>query len=247
MFSYTVQPGDEDLDGIVWGDNTLRLDANDEITGVDSGLDAVLVHEFPGSDNPFFRQRIDQRPRVIFGYTNKPPTRVDTAETFWAGDTITFTVEFNQTVTVTGHPRMRFDIDSGTGDEYATYQSGSGTNILTFTYTVLATDSDDRRHLHLRGPVHVRNRRLHRRRRQRPRSRQLHHPTATDTPARQSRRHAHQLGRWSKHCASDPELASVVETERHAMRTESERGATLMPGLTPPRPAWPRSFRPTDL
>ena len=153
-FSYTVKAGDEDLDGIVWGDNTLRLDADDSITGVDSGLDAVLVHEFPGSDNPIFGHRIDQRPRVRFAYTSAPPTRVDTAETFWAGDTITFTVEFYQPVKVTGTPRLRFDIDSGTGDEYAIYQSGGGdsdsdsdsdsdTNILTFTYTVLATDYDD--------------------------------------------------------------------------------------------------------
>ena len=143
MFSYTVQAGDEDLDGIVWGDNTLRLDADDSITGLDSGLDAVLVHEFPGSDNPISGQRIDQRPRPTFAYPNTPPTRVNTADTFWAGDTITFTVEFNQSVTVTGNPRLRFDIDSGTGDEYATYVSGSGSDMLTFSYTVLATDSDN--------------------------------------------------------------------------------------------------------
>ena len=142
-FSYTVRPGDEDLDGIVWDDNSLRLDADDSITGVDSGLDAVLVQEFPGSDNPISEHRIDQRPRVRFAYPELPPRRTTTVDTFWAGDTITFTVEFYQPVKVTGDPRLRFDIDSGTGDEYATYQGGGDTNILTFTYTVLATDSDD--------------------------------------------------------------------------------------------------------
>ena len=161
-FSYTVQPGDEDLDGIVWDDNSLRLDADDSITGVDSGLDAVLVQEFPGSDNPIFEHRIDQRPRVRFAYPNPPPRRVNILDTFWAGDTITFTVEFYQPVTVTGIPRLRFDIDSGTGDEYATYQSGGDSDSDSeHQYTDIHLHRARnrlrrRRHLHLRGPVHVR-------------------------------------------------------------------------------------------
>ena len=48
---------------------------------------------------------------------------------------------FNQTVTVTGAPRLRFSI-TGPGDEYAAYVSGSGSDTLVFSYTVLATDTD---------------------------------------------------------------------------------------------------------
>ena len=55
---------------------------------------------------------------------------------------ITFEVVFNQPVTVNGTPRLRFSISGGTGDEYATYVSGSGTNTLVFSYTVLATEMD---------------------------------------------------------------------------------------------------------
>ena len=44
-------------------------------------------------------------------------------------------------MTVTGDPRLRFSI-TGPGDEYADYDSGSGTKTLVFNYTVLATDSD---------------------------------------------------------------------------------------------------------
>ena len=55
---------------------------------------------------------------------------------------ITFEVVFNQALTVSGSPRLRFNIRSGTGDEYATYVSGSGTFTLVFSYTVLGTDMD---------------------------------------------------------------------------------------------------------
>ena len=63
------------------------------------------------------------------------------SDTYGAGDEITFEVVFNQLVTVNGAPRLRFSI-TGAGDEYATYVSGSGTNTLVFSYTVLATEMD---------------------------------------------------------------------------------------------------------
>ena len=61
------------------------------------------------------------------------------SDTYGVGDMITFEVVFNQPVTVNGAPRLRVSI---TGDKYATYASGSGTDTLTFSYTVLAADSD---------------------------------------------------------------------------------------------------------
>ena len=64
------------------------------------------------------------------------------SDTYGAGDMITFRVVFNQAVTVNGTPRLRFSITGGTGDEYATYVSGNGTNTLVFSYTVLATEMD---------------------------------------------------------------------------------------------------------
>ena len=61
------------------------------------------------------------------------------SDTYGVGDMITFEVVFNQPVTVNGAPRLRVSI---TGDKYATYASGSGTDTLTFSYTVLAADMD---------------------------------------------------------------------------------------------------------
>jgi hypothetical protein len=52
------------------------------------------------------------------------------------GSTITFTLTMSSAVTVTGTPTLSLN-DGGT----AAYKSGSGTNALTFTYTVGASDS----------------------------------------------------------------------------------------------------------
>ena len=70
------------------------------------------------------------------------PTHGANSDTYGAGDAITFEVVFNQAVTVTGGPRLRFNIGSGSGAEYASYVSGSGTDTLVFSYTVLAADAD---------------------------------------------------------------------------------------------------------
>ena len=69
------------------------------------------------------------------------PTKGTDSDTYGAGDVITFEVKFSEAVTVTGAPRLRFKI-SGTGDDYAPYLSGSGTDTLVFSYTVLAADMD---------------------------------------------------------------------------------------------------------
>ena len=56
--------------------------------------------------------------------------------TEFPGNTITLTLDFSAAVTVTGAPTLTFN-DGGT----ATYTGGSGTNALTFRYTVGASDS----------------------------------------------------------------------------------------------------------
>ena len=52
------------------------------------------------------------------------------------GNTITLTLNLSEAVTVAGTPTLTLN-DGGT----ATYTGGSGTNALTFSYTVGATDS----------------------------------------------------------------------------------------------------------
>ena len=139
VFSYTVLTGDDDPDGIFWGANSLQLDTDDSITAVHNSQDAVLDH----AEHRYFPDhRIDQKPRAVSQTVTSVPTHGTDSDTYGLDDVITFQVVFNQAVTVAGDPRLRFDIDSGTDDEYASYVSGSGANTLEFSYTVLAVDAD---------------------------------------------------------------------------------------------------------
>ena len=82
-----------------------------------------------------------QNPLSVSLEVTSDPAHGSDSDTYGAGDVITFQVVFNQVVTVTGAPRLRFSV-TGPGDEFATYQSGSGTDTLVFAYTVLTTDTD---------------------------------------------------------------------------------------------------------
>ena len=57
-----------------------------------------------------------------------------------AGDVLTATVTFSEAVVKTGSPRLALDIGGTT--VYAAYSAGSGTTALTFTYTILALQTD---------------------------------------------------------------------------------------------------------
>ena len=138
VFSYTVRTIDDDGDGIWLDANRLRLDSDDSITGTVNGLDANPDH---AALNKLENHRIDQNPRAVSQEVTSDPMDGTNSDTYGVGDAITFEVVFNQLVTVSGTPRLRFSI-TGPGDEYATYVSGSGTNTLVFSYTVLAADAD---------------------------------------------------------------------------------------------------------
>ena len=138
VFSYTVLAVDDDDDGIWWGADSILFDSDDSITGVVNGLAADLGHTERGKLED---HRIDQNPRAVSQEVTSDPVGGTSSDTYGVGDAITFEVVFNQQVTVNGAPRLRFSI-TGEGDEYATYMSGSGTNTLAFSYTVLAADMD---------------------------------------------------------------------------------------------------------
>ena len=60
---------------------------------------------------------------------------------YGATDTIEFTVTFTGTVTVTGAPQFAFDL--GGAIRQVAYTSGSGSQEIVFSHTVVATDGDD--------------------------------------------------------------------------------------------------------
>jgi hypothetical protein len=59
--------------------------------------------------------------------------------TYKAGDVISIQVNFSENVTVTGIPQLT--LETGSTDRAVSYASGSGTNQLTFTYTVQVGDT----------------------------------------------------------------------------------------------------------
>jgi hypothetical protein len=61
------------------------------------------------------------------------------AATYNLGDVIPVTIQFSEAVTVTGTPQLT--LETGSVDRTASYASGSGTNTLTFNYTVQAGDT----------------------------------------------------------------------------------------------------------
>ena len=139
VFVYTVAAGDDNPDGIWWGGDSLRLDGDDSISGVYNGVTAVLDHSSLSTRGS---HRIDDNPRAVSQTVTSDPTHGTNSDTYGAGDIITFAVVFNQAVTVTGEPQLRFSVSGPGGDEFADYTGGSGTNTLTFSYTVLATETD---------------------------------------------------------------------------------------------------------
>ena len=68
------------------------------------------------------------------GVTGITVTSMPTDGYYVATNAITFEVAFNGSVTVTGTPRLAFDIGGNT--RYATYTSGSDSKVLVFSYTV---------------------------------------------------------------------------------------------------------------
>ena len=74
--------------------------------------------------------------------TVTPPSN----STYTTGNVLSFTITYASNVTVTGTPRLDLSAlgggSIGTGNvAYATYQSGSGSAALTFSYTVQSTDT----------------------------------------------------------------------------------------------------------
>ena len=75
----------------------------------------------------------------------QPPTSITsvtapTAGLYGAGQQLNFTVTFDDTVTVTGTPRLVLTVGSET--RYASYVAGSGSASLTFRYTIASGEND---------------------------------------------------------------------------------------------------------
>ena len=137
-FSYVVQEGDRDEDGIGIPANALILNGG-SITAADGTTDADLTHAAVGPERD---RMVDGSgdvtpPRVAAIYIDSSPARGDTYE---LGETVEVVVTFDGGVEATGEPRVALTI--GTQTRHAT-SSGWGSNSLHFSYTVQEGDRDE--------------------------------------------------------------------------------------------------------
>ena len=127
-FRYTVSSGDEDIDGIT------------AATAVDNNGGTILSSLSVSASATIPTQvlssvLVDGIIPAITGST-KPINNIYTI----SDTSLTFTVTWNDTVTVVGTPRLALTVGTATG--HAIYTSGSGTTTLTFVYTINAADLD---------------------------------------------------------------------------------------------------------
>jgi hypothetical protein len=115
----------------VSGDGTMRLDLNSSGTAIADLATNPIATGYTGGQ--FYT--IERTPPAVTSVI------VPGDATYIAGQNLDFTTTFSEAVAVTGTPRIAVTLDTG-GTVYASYVSGSGTNTLTFQYTVVAGQRD---------------------------------------------------------------------------------------------------------
>ena len=137
-FSYVVQAGDRDEDGISVPANALSLNGG-TITAVDGATDADLTHAAvaPELGGKVDGSRDVAAPRVRDVSFISSPAQGDTYE---LGETVEVLVEFDGAVKVSGNPRLALTIGNKT--RQATF-SGWGPGSLYFDYIVEEGDRDE--------------------------------------------------------------------------------------------------------
>jgi hypothetical protein len=129
VFAYTVTSGSDDSDGIVINS---PLDLNGGTIRNANGLDANLVFTPPSTA---LVQVSGIRPTVT---SLNPPS----AGTYTTGQNLNFIINFSENVTVSNTGNLILGLTIGSNSRQATYLSGSGTNALTFRYTIVPADAD---------------------------------------------------------------------------------------------------------
>ena len=134
-FLYQFQPGDTSPDLDYAGNDAFLLNGGTVRDAI--GNDADLALFAPGTPGSLSYNKdivVDAiKPTVTSVTSNKP----DGA--YKAGENIDIQILFSEIVNVTGTPQL--ELETGTVDRKAAYISGTGTNTLTFRYTVQPADA----------------------------------------------------------------------------------------------------------
>jgi hypothetical protein len=128
VFQYLPQNGDTDLDGI----SAAAL----------VSLNGASIKDTAGNDQTDFSYSVPNLALVKVDAT-APTVNLITATatgTFHPGQTLNFSVTFSENVSIDGTPTLALNLRGAT--KSATYVSGSGSNILLYSYTVVLGDED---------------------------------------------------------------------------------------------------------
>lgn len=138
-FNYMVQSGDASADLQYASEGALALNGGTiKDTGVNNAT--LTLPSLSGGNPPPFTLAAYKNIAIVTAVPTVKNVVAATANgTYGAGALVDITVEFTKSVTVTGMPTLT--LETGTTDRQAVYRSGSGSTILTFRYTVQATDS----------------------------------------------------------------------------------------------------------
>jgi uncharacterized repeat protein (TIGR02059 family) len=128
-YRYTVQAGDLDADGIAVG--TLSLGTSTIKDGAGNDASVTLAGHVPGTNGVL----VDAIAPTVSGNIAVPANA-----TYVAGQVLSFTVTFDENVTVAGTDST-LGLTVGATARNATFASSSG-NSVTYTYTVQAGDND---------------------------------------------------------------------------------------------------------
>ena len=125
VFRYTVVADDRDDDGMSFNHYALHGYADADLSNnrvINDGMHRV------NAVSQIVSRRVSSSPiaPIWYGLDEK----------------IQFTFEFSLPVMVVGDPQLEFNVTTPAGSEYMSYESGSGTKELVFSYTVLDVDDD---------------------------------------------------------------------------------------------------------
>ena len=140
-FRYVVEAGDHDNDGLSLYGTAIQLTGGSTIN--EAGASTSAFHDTPwpyGGQDAIANSaghKVAGAARVASVTLASPPT----GDTFERGDTIKVTLEYTDSVDVTGVPTVWVTIGSNPWAG-ATYVSGSGTSSLEFGYVVQSGDAD---------------------------------------------------------------------------------------------------------
>lgn len=127
LFNYVVQAGDEDANGIA-------LAAAVDLNG------GTLMHDVTENCSTTITLPILTSVLVDSTAPNISLATAPSNGTYISGGILNFTFKFSEKVNVTGTPRLPINLTSGIVN--ANYFSGTGTDTLTFRYTVTTSDVD---------------------------------------------------------------------------------------------------------